>query len=74
MNQHHIDPSKCGTLKCFLMTLNSEILSQLLTKLDGLSIRVGQPDLHFVKIVAAKKGNILSPDGMVAAYVDDVLH
>ena len=43
----------------------------LLTKLDGLFICAGQPDVHFVKMVAAKKGRIISPDGKVAAYVDD---
>ena len=49
--------------------LNS--LSLLLTKLDGLSICAGQPDVHFVKMVAAKKGKIISPDGKVTAYIDD---
>lgn len=71
VNQHHVDTSKCGALKSFPKTLNAGRLSQLLTKLDGLSVCAGQSDVHFVKMVAAKKGKIVSPDGKVAAYVDD---
>ena len=54
-----------------IKVLTAETLSLLLTKLDGLPICAGQPDVHFVKMVAAKKGKIISPDGKVAAYVDD---
>lgn len=71
VNQHHVDPSKCGALTSFPKALNAESLSRLLTKLDGLSICAGQSDIHFVKMVAAKKGKILSPNGKIAAYVDD---
>ena len=69
VNQHCIDPSKCGALKSFPTKMNSGILSQLLTKWDDLLICIGQPDAHFVKMVAAKKGKIISPSGKVAAYV-----
>ena len=55
----------------FPRTLTAETLSLLLTKLDGLSICAGQPDAHFVKMVAAKKGKIISPDGKVTAHIDD---
>ena len=71
VNKHHVDPSKCGALKSSPRGLTAETLSLLLTKLDGLSICAGQPDVHFVKMVAAKKGRIISPDGKIAAYVDD---
>lgn len=72
VNHHNVDPSKCGALKSFPKTLNAESLSRLVTKRDGLSIICArQSDVHFVKMVAAKKGNIVAPDGKVAAYVDD---
>ena len=71
VNQHHVGTSKCGALRSFPKTLTAERLSRLLIKLDGLSICAGQSDTHFVKMVAAKKAKIVSPDGKVAAYVDD---
>ena len=72
VNHHNVDPSKCGALKSFPKTLNAESLSRLVTKVDGLSIICArQSDVHFVKMVAAKKGKIVAPDGKVAVYVDD---
>ena len=67
-----VDISRCSALNSFPDTLSSETLSRLLTKLDCLSICVGQTDQHFIKMVVAKKGRkIFSRDGKVAAYVDD---
>jgi len=70
VNQHQVDPSKCSALKSFPQILNSKTLSLMLIKVDRLSICAGQPDEHFVRMVAAKKGKVLSQDGKVAAYVD----
>lgn len=39
--------------------------------MDGLSICIGQPDTHFIIMVTAKKRKVVSPDGKVAAYVND---
>ena len=71
MNQHHVVKSKRGAFRSFPKTLNTESLSQLLTKLDGLSICARQSNVHLVKMVAAKKGKTTSPDGKVTTYVDD---
>ena len=43
----------------------------LLSALNGLAICTGHQDLHYVKMVVAKKGKIFSPNGKIAAYVDD---
>ena len=67
MNHHHLDSSKC-VLNSFLKTVS---LSRLLTKLDGPSMCTVQSDVHFVKIVAAKKGKIIPPNRNIAAYYVD---
>lgn len=46
VNQHRVDTSKCGASKLFLKILNTESLSYLLIKLDGLSICVGQSEMY----------------------------
>lgn len=51
--------------------MDAENLCRLLTKLDGLSVCVGHPDQHFVKMVNIRKGKIVSSNGKVAAYVDE---
>ena len=70
VNQHLIDSAVCGPLKSFSGPLTPENLSQLLVEVDRLSICAGQPDDHFVRMVQAKKGKILSCNGKVVAYVD----
>lgn len=61
---------RCSVLQSFTGNLNCEKLSQILSLLDHLHICAGQPDEHFVKMVVAKKGKILSPNGKVVAAVD----
>ena len=42
-------------------------------KIDSLFICSGNTDSNFVNMVAAKKGKIASPDGKVAAFVDNTI-
>ena len=72
VNQHQVDAGTCGTLKSFAGPMNDEKLSQLLVMVDKLPVCAGQPDDHFVRMVLAKKGKVLSSDGKVLAYVDNV--
>ena len=58
MNKYHVDPSKCGALRPFPRVLTAEILSLLLTMLDGLSICAGQPDIHFIKWLQQRKARL----------------
>ena len=71
VNQHKIDADTCVALRSFAGPLNGVKLSQLLATVDKLLICAGQPDDHFVRMVLAKKGKILSSNGKVVAYVDN---
>ena len=66
---HEITRS-CNALGSFPSKLDQETFSQLLTRLDNISICIGQPDTHFVRMVAAKKGKVLSNDGKIMCAVD----
>ena len=50
--------------------LDGSSLNNLLDLLEKLHICIGQPDSHFVSMVQAKKGSIVSPDGKVVACLD----
>ena len=69
--QHHVDITKSSALTSFPFTISSESLTTLLSRLNTLSICIGQPDSHFVKMVSAKKGKVVSQDGQTVAYVDE---
>ena len=71
VNQHKIDADTCVALRSFAGPLNGVKLSQLLATVDKLLICAGQPDDHFVRMVLAKKGKVLSSNGKVVAYVDN---
>ena len=71
VNQHKVDTDTCIALKSFAGPLNDDKLSQLLVAIDKLLVCAGQPDDHFVRMILAKKGKILSSNGKVAAYVDN---
>ena len=64
VNQHPVDITESGCLSSYPLTINAEALS------NTLSICIGQPNLHLVKVVFAKKGKVSSPDGRIVAYVD----
>ena len=69
ISQHKLDADTCVALRSFAGPLNGVKLSQLLAMIDKLTICTGQPDDHFLHMVLAKKGKILSSNG-IAAYVD----
>ena len=71
VQQHSIIPSKCSALKSFPPILSTDSLHQLHKMCDELVFCAGQPDIHFVSMVKAKKGKILSEDGKVVAFVDE---
>jgi hypothetical protein len=62
---HGHDVTSCCELACFPGNLNSDILSQLLRKLDALYICD-----NFVNMVAAKKGKITSQNGKRVCVLD----
>ncbi len=72
VNNYSVDFDSCNALKSFAGPINQEKLASLLTLIDCLEVCCGQPDEHLVKMVVTnKKGKILSPDGKLAAFVDN---
>ena len=72
VNKHLVNFDSCSALHSFSAPMTQEKLSALLSLLDRLIVCCGQPDDHFVKmVVTSKKGKILSPAGIVAAFVDN---
>ena len=71
VHNHSLDRTKCGALQSFPSTINSEHLLNLFSKIEDLFVCEGHKDIHFVKMVAARKGKIVSPDGKIVAYVDN---
>ena len=63
VHHHLLDPKKCSALKSFHEVANPEVITNLFSKIDNLSICVGQTDHHFVEMVATKKGKIISHNG-----------
>ena len=66
-----VNCSKCIALQSIPVTLNLQSLETLLTVVDKLNICAGHPELHFIKMLTAKKGKILAPTGKVSAYLDE---
>ena len=67
-----VNISKCAALVGIPTAIESgETLSQLMTKIDQLFICSGHTESHFVKMVADKKDRIVSPDGTIAAFIDN---
>ena len=50
--------------------LEEKDASNLISKLNGLNVCVGQPDTKFVDVCIAKNGQILSRNNQVVAYLD----
>ena len=59
--------SKCASLDSIPSVLGVENLTQLLQEIDRLNVCA---DIHFVKLVLAKKDKILSKDGKNVACID----
>lgn len=71
--QHPVDPANCSALKHIPSLLTPDFLLQLLHILDHCNLCSGQPDTHFVKMVKAKKGKVLTSNGKISAFVDDCI-
>lgn len=69
VNNHEVNFHSCIALNAFVGQLNHTKLSDLLAQLERLKVCCGQPDEHYVKMVVAKKGIIVSPDGKISASV-----
>ena len=50
-----VDGTSCPLLSNILETMDASSLNMLLELIDKLNICPGHPDLHFVKMVSAKK-------------------
>ena len=65
-NGNQVLPGKCSALISFPSILDCNSLSELLSKLDMLRVCPGHPD---TRILRAKKGKIISPDGKIVFCV-----
>ena len=60
----------CPALHEIPKVLVEKDASNLISKLNGLNVCVGQPDTKFIDVCIAKKGQILSRNNQVVAYLD----
>ena len=60
VHNHSLDRTKCGALQSFPSTINSEHLLNSFSKIEDLFVCEGHKYIHFVKMVAARKGKIVS--------------
>ncbi len=72
VHEHKVTRAICSSLEEFPTRLDVGSVNNVIHTLDKLKVCAGQPDPSFVMMVSAKKGKILSPDGSVAAQVDNV--
>lgn len=73
VNTHKIDAGNCTALQTVPSIFNADSLFQFISQVDTLSVCVGQPDTHFVSMVNAKKGSIVSPNGKTVCSVDKMV-
>ena len=71
INQHQVDVSRCSALSAFPSAMTVPCFSQLLSDLNRFSVCAGNSDSHFVRMVSAKKGKVVSSSGSIVAYVDE---
>ena len=70
VHNRQVQPQICPALQSVPQILTSDSLNNLLQLLDRLHVCCGQPDSHFISMVNAKKGKIISSNGNVAASMD----
>ena len=73
VHNHPLDTTKCSALKSIPRIVNPEVIPNLFITIDNLFVCAGHYDIHFVTMVLSKKGKIISPNGNIAAYVDDCI-
>ena len=62
--------SQCSALAGLSDMIYSHELCNFLCKLDALTLCPGHPDVHFIRMAAAKGGSFFSPSGEITAYLD----
>ena len=72
MHGHKVTTATCSSLEVFPTRLDGESVNNVICTLESLKFCAGQPDPTFVSMVTDKKGKINSPDGSVAAQIDDI--
>ena len=71
VNGHEIEAAKFASLSRFPARMSTpSTLSQLLSRLDRLTVCSGHPDAHFVSMAKAKKGKFVSSHGELTAFLD----
>ena len=68
-----VDTSKCMALgELPQLVTSSAVLSRILLRLDRLTVCVGNPDTHFIKLAASRKGVFINSNNQPAAVLDGV--
>lgn len=72
LSVHGHEVSKAACALVLKLTENSSVkeISSAISSLERLTVCPGHPDMHFVDMVTAKKGKLLSPSGDISAYID----
>ena len=65
---------QCPPLSDIPTDLEANQLQHLLCLLDQLRVCPGHPDDHYVDMVRAKEGKLISTSGDIAAYIDSNAH
>ena len=67
-----VDPGNCGLSDVPSKIESTDLIHQLLSKIDRLRVCAGHPDQHFIEMVQAKskKGELLSSTGTMTGYID----
>lgn len=70
IHNHHVDVDRCAALSSVPKILDVASLSHLLSCLEALPVCLGHPDMHFMEMVNAKKGQLRGHTGDVVAFTD----
>ena len=70
--RNQVDRTKSNVLNTLPANISSRQVTELLSKLDKKgSICAGHPDNHFIEMIKAKKGKLLTVGGEIGSYLDD---
>ncbi len=70
--RNRVDRTKSNVLNSLPAIIYSSQVTALLSKLDKKgSICAGHPDNHFIEMIKAKKGKLLTVRGEISSYLDD---
>ena len=74
IHSKEVTADQCPPLSDIPTHLEANQLQHLLCLLDQLRVCPGHPDDHYVDMVRAKKGKLISTSGDIAAYIDSNAH